>query len=95
VILFDADITVNLEFQTKFSQYCDNHQMSKLLNLINTEYNEDICVEDNKNIPYVFDEKKFEIEDKNSDELEIEQKFFTEFGIAVFGKVIMINRIYN
>jgi len=93
VILYDADITVNLEFQAKFSQYCDNHQMSNLLNLINTEYNEDICVEDNKNIPYVFDQKNFEIEDMNSDELEIEQAFFAEFGTAVFGEVIMIKRI--
>lgn len=86
VILYDADITVNLEFQTKFSQYCDDLQMSKLLNLLNAEYSEDNCVEDDKNIPYVFDEKKFEIEDMNSDELKIQQEFFDEFATSVFGE---------
>ncbi|XP_060864055.1 putative ATP-dependent RNA helicase TDRD12 isoform X2 [Metopolophium dirhodum] len=86
VVLYDAEITVNLEFQTKFSQYCDDLQMSKLLNLINTEYNEDICEEDDVNIPYVFDEKNFEIEDMNSVEFQIEQNFVSEFVTAVLGK---------
>jgi len=54
--------------------------MSKLLNLINTE--------DNDNIPYVFDEKNFEIEDKNSVEFRIKQDFSSELLTAVFGKVI-------
>jgi len=92
-MLYDADITVNLEFQTKFSQYCDNFQISKLLNLLNPEYNEDISIDDDKNNPYVFDEKKFEIEDMNSDELMIEQEFLVEFGTAIFGEVIIICRI--
>ncbi|CAI6365293.1 unnamed protein product [Macrosiphum euphorbiae] len=77
VILFDAEITVNLEFQTKFSQYCDTLEMSKLLNCINTEYyNEDICEEDNANIPYVIDEKNLEIEDD----------FASEILTSIFGK---------
>lgn len=79
MILFDAEITVNLEFQTKFSQYCDTLEMSKLLNCINTEYyNEDICEEDNANIPYVIDEKNLEIEDD----------FASEILTSIFGKVI-------
>ncbi|XP_015363727.1 PREDICTED: putative ATP-dependent RNA helicase TDRD12 [Diuraphis noxia] len=86
VMLYDADITVNLEFQTKFSQYCDDFQMSELLNIINTEYNKDTSIEDDKNIPYVFDEKKFEIEDMNPDELKIEQEFFDKLGTVVFGE---------
>jgi len=89
-MLYDTDITINLEFQRKFSQYCDDFQMSKLLNFINAEYNDDISIKDDENIPYVFDEKKFEIEDMNSDELMIEQEFYAEFGTAVFGEVIII-----
>ena len=88
MILYDADITVNLEFQTKFSQYCDDLQVSKLLNLINTEYNKDICEEDNHYTQYVFDEKNFEIEDMDSVEFKIEHDFVTEFVTSVFGKVI-------
>ena len=88
MILYDADFTVNLEFQAKFNQYCDDIQMSELLNLINTVYDEDICLENaEKFSPYVFDEKKFEIEDMNPDELKIEQEFFAEFATAVFGEV--------
>jgi len=88
VILYDADITVNLEFQTKFSQYCDHIQMSKLFNLMNIEDDEDISGENDLDIPYVFDENKFVIEDRNPVELEIEQEFFDEFATAVFGEVI-------
>jgi len=62
--------------------------MSTFLNLINNEYNEDIIVDNDKDIPYFIDETKFEIEDMNSNELKIQQEFFKEFGTAVFGEVI-------
>lgn len=88
VILYDENITVNLEFQAKFSQYCDDFQMSKIMNLINNEYNEDIIVNNYEDIPYVIDETKFEIDDMDSDELKIKQEFFNDFGTAVFGEVI-------
>ncbi|XP_060837177.1 putative ATP-dependent RNA helicase TDRD12 isoform X2 [Rhopalosiphum padi] len=86
VILYDEDININLKFQTKFSQYCDHAKMSTFLNLINNEYNEDIIVDNDKDIPYFIDETKFEIEDMNSNELKIQQEFFKEFGTAVFGE---------
>lgn len=62
--------------------------MSKIMDLINNEYNEDINVNNDEDIPYVIDETKFEIDDMNSDELKIKQEFFTDFGTAVFGEVI-------
>lgn len=88
MILYDENITLNLEFQAKFSQYCDDIQMSKIMNLINNEYNENIIGNNDEDIPYVIDETKFEIEDMNSEEMKIKQQFFTDFGTAVFGEVI-------
>lgn len=85
VILYDENITVNLEFQAKFSLYCDDIQMSKIINLINNKYNEDI-VNNDEDIPYLMDETKFEIENMNSEELKIKEEFFTDFGTAVFGE---------
>ncbi|XP_025202131.1 putative ATP-dependent RNA helicase TDRD12 [Melanaphis sacchari] len=83
VILYDKSIIVNLEFQTKFSQYCDHIQMSTISTLINEEYN-DIIEENDKDVPYIIDETKFDFED--SMHPEIVREFFNDFGTAIFGK---------
>lgn len=94
VVLFDECITINLEFMTKFGQYCDEVQMSKIRltekknTLVETDDEESPIVDENKPEPYIINVDNIENEDTMlPEELKSKQMFFDQFGQSLFGQV--------
>lgn len=77
---------INLDFETKFGQYCDSDQMSNLRYLIDNEhYLNDV----NYNIKeqYVFDQNLFDDDEMNPDELISKNCLLEDFGRCVLEQV--------
>lgn len=100
VVLFDEFITINLEFMTKFGQYCDEAQMSKirLTEKENTTVDgvESSITEENKPEPYIVDIDNIEDEDTMlPEELNSKKMLVDQFGHTIFGQVSPKPMIYK
>lgn len=100
VVLFDEFITINLEFMTKFGQYCDEGQMSKIRLIkkentsVETGDGESSIIHDNKSKPYIINVDNIENEDTMlPEELKSKKMFCDQFEQAVFGEVSFFIKI--
>lgn len=79
---------------TKYGQYCDEVQMSKIRLTeketisIKTDDGESSIIHENEPEPYIINVENIENEDTMlSEELKSKKMFFDQFGQAVFGQV--------
>ncbi|XP_050427955.1 putative ATP-dependent RNA helicase TDRD12 [Adelges cooleyi] len=90
VILYDENITVNLNFMDLFKRHCNEVQMNRVVGVIDA-LSSDSCQEDNnkeyneKDKPYQFDIEKL-LDSTDVEDIEAEIELLNSFGKSVLGE---------